>query len=56
MQFIFEKFGFIVGFFVFCVIFQTLLGGKMLNEMLILVLVSVIVYNADAFVSLLKGV
>lgn len=55
MQMVFEKYGVIVGFLVMCIMVQTLLGNDVLNDMLLLILLSIVILNADSFVNMLGG-
>ena len=55
MQIIYEKYSSIVGFMVMCVIIQTMLGTEILNQFLLLVLLSMILLNAEEFITMLGG-
>lgn len=56
MQLVFEKFGTIVGFLILCIIIQVMLGNEVLNQFLLLVLMSIVLLNADSFVKMLGGI
>ena len=56
MQIIYEKYSTIVGFMVMCVIIQTMLGNEILNQFLLLVLLSIILLNAEDFIKMIGGI
>lgn len=56
MEMVFEKFSTIVGFLILCIVIQTMLGNEILNQFLLLVLISMILLNADSFISMLGGI
>ena len=56
MQIVYEKYGTIVGFMVMCVFIQTMLGTEILNQFLLLVLLSIILLNAEDFISMIGGI
>lgn len=55
MQMVFEKYSVIVGFLIFCIMVQTMLGNEVLNDMLLLILLSMVLINADSFINMLGG-
>lgn len=55
MEIVFEKFSTIVGFLILCIVIQTMLGSEILNQFLLLVLVSMILLNADSFINMVGG-
>ena len=56
MEIIYEKYSLIVGFLVICLAVQTLLGSEALESMLLLVLISMVLVNADDFIKLIGGI
>ena len=56
MQLIYDNFTTIVGFMVICVIINTVTDNETLNAFLMLILLSIKVINAKAFITLIKGV
>ena len=56
MQIVYEKYGTIVGFMVMCVMIQTLLGNEILNQFLLLVLLSIVLLNAEDFTKMIGGI
>lgn len=56
MQLVFEKYSTIVGFLILCIIIQTMLGNEILNQFLLLVLLSIVLLNADSFVKMIGGI
>lgn len=56
MQLVYEKYGTIVAFMVMCILIQTMLGNDILNQFLLLVLISIILLNADAFINMVGGI
>lgn len=52
---IFDNFSVIVGFMVLCLAINTGLGNDVLNKFLLLVLFSMVVLNAEAFIDLIGG-
>lgn len=56
MQEVFDKFGTIVAFLVICILIQTMLGNDILNQFLLLVLLSIILLNANDFIKMLGGI
>ena len=55
MQLVFEKYSVIVGFLIMCIMVQTLMGNEVLNDMLLLILLSIVILNADSFVKMIGG-
>lgn len=53
---VFDKFGTIVGFLILCIMIQVMLGSEVLNQFLLLVLMSIVLLNADSFVKMIGGI
>ena len=56
MELVFQKYSTIVGFLVLCIVIQTMLGNEILNQFLLLVLLSMILLNADSFIKMIGGI
>ena len=55
MKNIFDNFGVIVGFMILCLTINTALGNEVLNQFLLLVLLSMVLLNAETFIKLVGG-
>ena len=56
MQNFYQSFTFIISFMVLVIIFNMMLGSKFTEYFLLLVLLSMVVLNADKFSSIFKGI